>query len=201
MTTSTSFSPINYLIDLDTEYEAMKKAFYQSVAATKAMNAGRINGALNEIEIDNFSKNSVKPVVKQKPSYKDNENLFWSKGKGGTYHATSPTNPKNWRVGITYGVNYRQARSAQQIAEQINDLCENNLFKDGETISCLDLKGNPLVFSSTGMPTGIELGYAIFSADGSFSDCDDIDYAKDVCKDLLARFEAQMNEIVPNDIA
>ncbi|KAK7296983.1 hypothetical protein VNO77_49224 [Canavalia gladiata] len=118
MTTSTSFSPINYLIDLDTEYEAMKKAFYQSVAATKAMNAGRINGALNEIEIDNFSKNSVKPVVKQKPSYKDNENLFWSKGKGGTYHATSPTNPKNWRVGITYGVNYRQARSAQQIAEQ-----------------------------------------------------------------------------------
>ena len=314
MTTSTSFSPINYLIDLDTEYEAMKKAFYQSVAATKAMNAGRINGALSEyewhpsvflpnflwvdlvepfmesllldskdklytpyffnfivhftwrysksiyrfddytfeclststagkfldfrlllnlpegslyidfekpldlqgkkvhgfhailnfqektlntiknkspnqliillnthnpfsksslksleplpvvifdihrsgkisqqisyingikyetkdelndhlspyislltalctdeIEIDNFSKNSVKPVVKQKPSYKDNENLFWSKGKGGTYHATSPTNPKNWRVGITYGVNYRQARSAQQIAEQ-----------------------------------------------------------------------------------
>ena len=72
----------------------------------------------DEIEIDNFSKNSVKPVVKQKPSYKDNENLFWSKGKGGTYHATSPTNPKNWRVGITYGVNYRQARSAQQIAEQ-----------------------------------------------------------------------------------
>jgi hypothetical protein len=33
---------------------------------------------------------------------------------------------------------------------------------------------------------------------GSFSDCDDIDYAKDVCKDLLARFEAQMNEIVPS---
>ena len=50
MTTSTSFSPINYLIDLDTEYEAMKKAFYQSVAATKAMNAGRINGALSEYE-------------------------------------------------------------------------------------------------------------------------------------------------------
>ena len=46
MTTSTSFWSINYLIDLDTEYEAMKKTFYQSVAATKAMNAGRINGAL-----------------------------------------------------------------------------------------------------------------------------------------------------------
>ncbi|WP_436899562.1 hypothetical protein [Acinetobacter gyllenbergii] len=72
----------------------------------------------DEIEIDNFSKNSVKPVVKQKPSYKDNENLFWNKGKTGKYHATSPTNPKNWRVGVTYGVNYRQARSAQQIAEQ-----------------------------------------------------------------------------------
>ena len=33
---------------------------------------------------------------------------------------------------------------------------------------------------------------------GSFSDCDDIDYAKDVCKDLLDRFETQMNEIVPS---
>lgn len=133
------------------------------------------------------------------------------------------------------------------VSTTVNDLCENNLFKDGETISCLDHKGNPLVFSSTGMPTAVELGYAIFNADGeilsvlhesitpnklidfltclhnmqntveshyskfmsskvmsflngkgSFSDCDDIDYAKDVCKDLLDRFETQMNEIVPS---
>ena len=42
---------------------------------------------------------------------------FLSKGKGGTYHATSQQILK-LEVGITYGVNYRQARSTQQIIEQ-----------------------------------------------------------------------------------
>lgn len=70
---------------------------------------------VDDLEIDNFSKGSVRPLIKQKPSYKDNEAHYWNKGE---YKAIAPTNPKNWRVGVTYGVNYRQARSAQQIEEQ-----------------------------------------------------------------------------------
>ncbi len=134
------------------------------------------------------------------------------------------------------------------VSTTVNELCENNLFKDGETFSCLDLKGNPLVFNGTGMPHSMELGYAIFNAEGeilsvlhesiglnsfidfltclhtmqnsvenyyskfmssrvmsilkgngSFSDCDDINFAKAVCHDLLTRFEEQLSDIIPND--
>ena len=70
---------------------------------------------VEDLELDNFSKGSVRNLVKTKPSYKDNEANYWNKGE---YKVVAPTNPKNWRVGVTYGVNYRQARSAQQIEEQ-----------------------------------------------------------------------------------
>ncbi|WP_173912920.1 hypothetical protein [Acinetobacter sp. Marseille-Q1618] len=70
---------------------------------------------VDELELDNFSKGSVKQLIKTKPSWKDNEQHYWNKGD---YKVNAPTNPKNWRVGVTYGVNYRQAKSAQQIEEQ-----------------------------------------------------------------------------------
>lgn len=134
------------------------------------------------------------------------------------------------------------------IANLINNACEGNVFKDGESFNCLDLKGNPLIFNRGLISHNVDLGYAIFDSNGNilsvlhesiapneifdflnnlsemqdsieshyskfmsskvvsilkgngtFSDCKDPDYAKEVCLDLLVKFKSTLLSIIPDE--
>jgi hypothetical protein len=68
----------------------------------------------DDIAIDNFTKNSTRQSVTQKPSFKDLEAAYWTKGE---YRVNAPANHKMWRVGVKYGVDYRAFLARQQTYE------------------------------------------------------------------------------------
>lgn len=133
------------------------------------------------------------------------------------------------------------------ISNIINDACEINIFKDGESFNCLDLKGNPLIVDALNSPN-IVLGYSVFDAYGNilcvikdninivalheffilmhtfqnnvesyyssflsskmmsilkggnitaFTDCNDLEYAKEVCRELLINYRAKLLCVIP----